>query len=203
MKKLCLMLSVALLANFAKAQVVNPPGENALGKDSIEAYRLNGSDCSATQIPIEGQYFTEAFDIVIDKAPEKVHQTSLSASNAIPISKGDVLFMRWSARSDADGGAKGQLFVQSSKEWSKSLANQIFTVDKNWQTWATFFVAPDDYLIGTLYFNIFLGHQAQKLQIGGIEVINCGKEKSVDELRKAIPRIPSFQTSKKNSGKCR
>lgn len=189
MKKVLLSLiaCMGVLANFAaEAQISSPEGVNALGKPSMEAYKLNGPNASATKIPVEGQYFKEAFNIIVEKAPEKVHEINLSAFNLVPISKGDVIFMRWSGRTSSEGGATGQLFVQSSKNWSKSLANQVFNMKNDWQTWTNFFVSPEDYIPGTLYFNFFLGHQVQKLEIGGIEVIDCGKDKSVDEYRKSI-----------------
>jgi hypothetical protein len=165
-----------------------PAGVNVLGKPSLAAYAANGSGVTGERMAVDGLPFAEALAVDVPVKPEKVHQVNISAGNALPVAKGDILFMRWSGRSLNEGGTagEGQLFVQSSKDWGRALANQPFTLSAGWQTWNVFFPAPDDYAPGTLFFNIFLGQQAQKVAFGGIEVVNCGQKTPIDELRKTI-----------------
>lgn len=175
------------------AEVPQPAGTNLLKGEGISAYRPNGAGVKGEIVPVEGQLFTKALQVTVGKKPEKVHEVNISASNATPLKKGDIVYLRFSARSAMKSGAEGvaQLYVQSSKNWAKALDNHKVTLTKEWQTWVRFFRVEEDYEPNTVFFNIFLGFQEQTLEFANIAVVNCGQEKSIEDLRKET-RLPKL-----------
>jgi len=163
----------------------DPEGVNLLAEASVEAYSVSSPGYKSVKMPVEGQKFTECLQIDVPKAPSKIHQVCLSASNKLPVASGDVIYMRWTGKSMSEGPGIGQLFVQSEKDWKFALANQVFELDGEWRTWRTFYKSPQNYETGTLYFNFFFGQQVQNVAMADIVVINCG-QKNIDDLRKAV-----------------
>lgn len=184
-----LLLALLLSVLPVTARGAELDGQPILASDAFEAYTLNGPDAAATPVAagMDGIPL-KRMRIEVRKKPPAVHQVAYGATNAHPLAKGDVIHVRMGGRSVAEDGAGGvaQLFVQSSRDWSKPLAQGMFPLGSTWQIRNRLFVVEEDYPAGMVFFNFFLGHQEQAIELGGIEIRNLGSGTPLAELESRI-----------------
>lgn len=182
-------LLLGILCSPIQAQEESLEGTGVLATDAFDAYRLNGSQAVGTPVEagVDG-IAVPRMRIEVREKPPAVHHVAYGATNAHPLSKGDILQIRVGGRSVSGEGASGvaQLFVQSSRDWSKPLTQMVFPLSGVWQIRNRLFVVEEDYPVGTVFFNLFLGQQVQTLELGGIEIRNLGSRTPLADLESRI-----------------
>ncbi|MDR1788197.1 MAG: endo-1,4-beta-xylanase [Treponema sp.] len=165
-----------------------PPGRVVADQNTLMSARVFGQDYGATeQVDVDGMPFSKAWQITVKQTPAVLWDYQLS----IPYLKegedfkdGDSMLLVFSMRTIETGMEDGNGKVQCTLEqdappYSKALQENVFTIaGRGWLTVYLPFKAASGY---TRPF-IRLGYGLQKIQFGGYQIINYGKEVKVADL---------------------
>lgn len=129
----------------------------------------------ASEVAVQGQPFARAIQAEVFAARERAYDAQVGTkSTAVPVSKGDVLFFAFSARSVA-GRANWNVYVQKpAPPWTTAYSGggQVGT---QWKRFAMFFPAAQDYAAGELMLTLHISGRRQTVQFGPLVALNLGK----------------------------
>ena len=163
-----------------------PPGEPVLPADSTSAFRLNAAagDAKMEIIKGEGQTFTQALRVQSVKRPDHVWNLQISARSVVDVKKGDVLLGTFWLRcvEPATGQAQTVFVFELGKDpYSKSVECPL-SVGGQWRQFHIPFTAHMDLPAGQAHVNFQVGFDPQKIEIGGISVVNYGTKVKLKDL---------------------
>jgi GH35 family endo-1,4-beta-xylanase len=165
---------------LAAAQTGYPAGEPLIAPGApLPAFRITGSNGSATQVAVTGQAFADAWRVEtrVDSSPPWAIEFRAPVARAV--ARGDVALLRFFARavatSDESGGAYLRLVVQkASPEWEKSL-DGTHTLTKEWREFLLPFAFAADYAAGAVEVSYGMGFKRQTIELGGFDFVYYGK----------------------------
>ncbi len=185
---LLLLLALPLFAAdpgyeaFFRDTVAALPGKPAPLFDTSEASRLShygeGDAAAFTVIDTPDQPFAKALHVTVKQRTDPQWKVQISTSTSlVPVKKGDVLFIAFSARctaSSAETGG-GHLFaaLQQTKTYD-SLASLNATPGKAWTRLYLRATAQRDYPAQDVELVFHLGKYEQTLDFGGFVAVNLG-----------------------------
>ena len=163
-----------------------PPGDPVLPADSTSAFRLNAAadDAKMEIIRVEGQTFSQAARVQTIKRPEDLWKVQLSARSVADVKKGDVLLgTLWLRCAESATGEAGTVFVfELGKDpYSKSVEFPV-SVGGQWKQFHIPFKAHMDLPAGQASVNFQLGFLPQKIEVGGVSVVNYGSKVKLKDL---------------------
>lgn len=166
-------------------------GELLLG-NTLDADRLRPTvarpDLAATSVvDAEGVTFERARRIQVRERGETPWDVQLRGPHsALPITKGDMLFVAYSARCvvahDESGEGVIQLYLQSDGDTWTGLVQGRRRIGRDWQVCYAHAVADRDWAPGSVNLTFHLASLVQTLEIGGVVVLNLGQGVSPAEL---------------------
>jgi len=169
------MLTVSLAAGV----VTLPPGGAELGTDPSGLTGWAGVDGGVVKVPVIGQDFTEATRVSVATAdPAKPWTAQLTTSfTAGSVKTGDKLLVVYMARCVAGGVGRAIAKVQLS-EPARPMVGMTGSAKfgSQWEQITQAFVAGIDAPEGKGELVIFLGEQAQTVEIGKVRVLNYGPD---------------------------
>ncbi|PTY00970.1 hypothetical protein DB346_15305 [Verrucomicrobia bacterium LW23] len=145
---------------------------------------------------VSGQPFREVNRIRVTAPPANFWEVQLSARNAEPIAAGDSLVLSFFARSPEPAGQMA-VKVQSSNSLNdiSSLEVSKLELTADWQEFRYSFTARTKADTGKMLLVFFFGHQAQTIEIGGINLVRTTPRPSepvtISPAGKPLPVIPS------------
>ncbi len=163
-----------------------------LPEDALAAFRLNGqnaADARLERVVVEGQPFGHALRARTEREPQLDYHIQLQARTVAAVEKGDVIhvsfWLRGAAASAETGEARTALVLEKASEpYTKLLTlpagAQVEAED--WRRVELPFTAAERYAAGEAQVLFRLGYQPQTLEIGGLSVLNYGKQISVQDL---------------------
>lgn len=95
-----------------------------------------------------------------------------------PVTKGDILWVEFRARSVGGQGELSAIFEKNSSPYTKSLSQGI-SFSEQWKKVQIPFVAEETYAAGEASFGFHLGHKSQTLQFAEFTVNNYGPPRSL------------------------
>jgi endo-1,4-beta-xylanase len=168
-----------------------PPHEPMLDVDFVgELSPQTTAQARIEIVEVEGMHFTQAVRVTNLQAMQQFYHLQLAVVCPQPVSRADVLLVRFHARgsapADETGEARGNVyFQQHSPDWHKMLSVDFRTTSE-WRRYDFPFVAGRDYAAGATALCFGLGYGRQEIEIGGVEFLRM---KAGTEL-KDLPRTP-------------
>ena len=141
---------------------------------------VGGTGSKSEKITVEGLPFSVAFRLTVTRPGANSWEPQfMTANNAIPVARGDVLFyifyMRCASSSEASGKGKAFGYVQLSRSPWTGLGSLDFNPGPEWRKTYLTAVAEEDFSRGDVQITFHLGYFAQVLEIGGFIALNLGK----------------------------
>lgn len=157
-------------------------GKQMIGPEAL--YREGGV---FKTVNVEGQPFARAVEADIPAAGPAPYSTQLEATCPEPIAKGDVVHIRFHARNvfSMSGSANLPVVFELNKAPHSKSADQPVTVGSEWTVVDIPFAARQDFPANGSRLAIRLATAQQKVQIGGLQVINYGTSVKLKDL----PRV--------------
>ena len=172
-----------------------PEGVDVLGKQGITAFAVGGEaqKVSLETVGVEGQAFDKALQAEIKEESASEWTVQVTAKNAEPVAKGDVLLATFFARVvkelESGGGETQFVFEKASEPYTKSVQYPI-RLTTEWRKIHVRFVAGEAYAPGEAQVIFRLGYEPETLQIAGVTVQNFK-----DQV--AIARLPTTEAEDK------
>jgi len=182
-----LLLGISLQVARAEAPPALPEGGNpVVSADWIKKAALVQKAGQATkeEISVKGMPFTEALSVNVTEASEPAHRLSLQIPAHSPVVKGDILLLRfWVRRVAPEAEVWNSLSFQKATEpYDRSVTATLKLTSSEWTCLDVPFVARYDHPKGDAMLILTLGSAVQTLEIGGIELLNFGADKKIDDL---------------------
>ena len=166
-----LVFAVALFAG--RLATAAPQGESLLSADPV-AYALMGADAATKSvINVQGQPFTQAIALSVDKPTTAEYAVELSQSVHAPLAAGDVLLLTVWARLDStpDESNEGRIgLVLEDTSGKNKLLQRVFGVGKTWQRFDVPAMVGQPCKPEQMNLNLRFGYYVQSLEIGGISL---------------------------------
>lgn len=130
-------------------------------------------------VEVSGKPFTKAIQVEILNKPEAFHSVQVrGANNSVPIRKGDVVFIAFSARclkstDDSHEGYVEAAIVVNSPTWT-SFGRAAGSFGAEWKRIYGYAVAGNDCAPGELRLHLFFSHRWQTVEVGAFNVLNLG-----------------------------
>lgn len=142
-------------------------------------------EVTAEQVRVGDAPWTEFWRFNIMKRPVNSWSVQLTAKISAPITKGDKCLLLFHARA-AEGKASGSANVEVARppEYPK-LGSTQFRVGTTWEPVILPFTAGEDGPQGLCAVAIHLGGEAQKVDIGGLRLLNYGPDLPLQDLPQA------------------
>ena len=183
-----MVLASTTIAEPARAAEAAPPGGSSLlSGNPLEALRPAGAQrelATVEKIDVAGQAFHRGLRVVTRPGASAEWNVQLQARIDKPVAQGDVilaaLWLRCVESMTGDGFI-GLVFELGSGDFAKS-AERRLTAGSAWRQYFVPFVARRDYAPGEARLCLRLGYDRQTVEIGGVELINYGKSRSIDDL---------------------
>ncbi len=139
---------------------------------------------SAKVVPVSGQSFSEALQVTTRDSTAESNATQLTMRNAIPIKRGDSMLATLSVR----GAQTMLLFEKATDPWTKSITQGIAapTDRQTWKRVLVPFTAAEDYAPGDAMVSLRFAFGPQKVEVGGLTVVDFGKTKSKEALEALV-----------------
>ena len=153
------------------------------------------------RVQVTGQHFPEALRLTCTKASPQPWQIGVATPTRGPIRKGDVLWITMEARSIESGKEASEavadlvLMMKDSKGKEIRPLERCLTGGLDWTETSISFVAPQDAETGAAKLAIRFGSAAQKLEVGGVTLINCGPDADASKLPQAGGRYLGYATN--------
>ncbi len=160
----------------AEFRSVGPAGF-AAGENDLAA--LDGIKSGVVE-DVQNLPFAQAKVFAVTAKPKKYWDADFRLANAVPVRKGDCLFVVFWAkgkkapqRVDDGDGATLQPYIRSSLgNFPKGRVNNFYDCKMLTEKWERYFIRtgplPMDFPTGTLEFVGMIGHKAQVVEVGGI-----------------------------------
>jgi len=151
--------------------------------------RPSSAYAASTLVTPEGQPFNQAVRVTTRIEPENAWNVQLNLRTSAPIEIEDVLLATFYHRVVEPAGIGGfTVFIceEAGSPYTKS-ANQTVSVGSSeWQKTQIAFEAVADYATGGAQVNFQLGFPPQTIEIGGVELVNFQKTKTLEEVQAMI-----------------
>jgi peptidoglycan/xylan/chitin deacetylase (PgdA/CDA1 family)/GH35 family endo-1,4-beta-xylanase len=168
-----------------------PPGEPLIAGDPLAAFTPRIEPAAQDRAKLEvveatGPGFTRAWRVATLKDTSPMAAIELRALNARPVAVGDVAMLRFFARataiSDETGGGRVQLVIRrNGVDWNSSFEGD-FTLNRSWQEILVPFIWSQEFATDGAALMLRFGFKAQTVEIGGIDAIYYGKNRSFESL---------------------
>lgn len=141
------------------------------------------SRLSSKIVTITGQAFSKARQFTTTAPFESPYVVQLSASNAVPIAKDDVLLVRFWARAVGSSQTAQTEFVleEGSPEYNKSVSVGV-NFARDWKMFQVPFLAHRDFALGEAALHFRLGYANQSFELGGVRVVSFQKSRTVNSI---------------------
>lgn len=178
---------------------------------ALEQARLDGLDPdsgSVHPVVVNGRPFGRALLLRVHRDVSPSWATKLVIPTAGPVRKGDVVHLRLQARMDDLMFTKRParfvvVFQKNSPEWEKSLWHECTVTGHEWQLFDLPFRVHESLAAGQAALEIQFGFASQRLQVGGVELLNFGDRLDINALpRSGTVREDGWQQLAGDSG-CR
>jgi len=152
-------------------------GDLLVPADYTKAFRLGSSPEQAVSeiVPVEGQPFTSALSINTKKKPPNPWEVQITAQTVFPIESGDILVATFHARlpkAKDKTESTAELIIESNGPQYEPILQQTIKIGAAWKKYEFPLVAPKNLLAEKAQVNLRLGHAAQIVEMGGMEVKN-------------------------------
>lgn len=187
-----MMLFNTLLA-FAccvPAQDLPPGGTPVLNPDSLFSTPIGGlseTGSRSSTVPVPGIGFDRALRVSINRATTETNTVQLTLANSERVEKGDALLAKIWFRGRGASGAPARLellFEKSTNPWTKS-ASRAGIAKKDASEWRQVVMpiqSMETYRPQEAMLSIRLAMGIQTIELGGLELVNYRKSRSLDEL---------------------
>lgn len=138
-------------------------------------------------VPVDGAPFTSAIEVDVPAATPEPWDVQVAATSPVAIKSGDVLHIRMYVRNleSMTGQANfGVVFELNQAPHTKSTEGQ-YNAGSEWTEIDIPFVARQDYQPNGAQLGIRLGYAKQRVQIGGVQVLNYRDQVKIADL----PRV--------------
>ena len=186
-----LLVALGFALAWAHAQTALPSGEPLLAGSPLAAFQLNPMPGHADAVAFalvdaSGPGFTRAWRIETRRDTSPMAAIELRALNANALARGDVVMVRFFARtiaaSDETGHGRVQLVVRrNGVDFNSSLETAV-SFGRAWQEFLLPFPAGRDFAPQECAFMFRFGFMRQTVEIGGLEVIDYGKTRPLAAL---------------------
>jgi len=164
-----------------------PEGVEVLGKKGIAAFAVAGETgkVAVETLGVEGQTFDKVLQAEIKEASGSEWTVQVTAKNAEPVAKGDVLLATFFARVvkelESGGGETQFVFEKASEPYTKSVQYPV-RLTGEWRKIHVRFVAGESYAPGEAQAIFRLGYEPETLQIGAVTLQNFKTEVPIGRL---------------------
>jgi endo-1,4-beta-xylanase len=194
---LCILLLIASFKLIASAGI--PTGKAVIGTNDFSIFKFSGKtryqkSTHLKIVEVKGMPFTKALRISTTVRPEKAYDIQIKTLSHIKIRVGDILFLRFYARSisttdESGDGFASVLFEKKGKPWTKALRRRVGLTKK----WKCFYLpfkikahkrdkSVKTYLAGQSQFAFNLGYKPQTIEVAQISLIKCPDGTNIDRL---------------------
>lgn len=162
-------------------------GESLLPPESLSALSLTGDQAalvSVQTVPVQNQSFDQALKLTTSTGIAAAWNAQLVAPISRPIKSGDVLlghFWLRCVRSMTDEGYTDFVVEQATAPFDKAIDFPI-SATQDWREVFVSFRAMRDYPAGSAHICLRLGYDSQTIEIGGVELIDYGASRKLDDL---------------------
>jgi len=115
------------------------------------------------------------------KLPAHPWELQLRTPKTAPVEKGDVLLATFWVRSKGDSAETVCVFERAAVPYEKSLSFPV-EATAEWKKLELPFVSLDRYPAGRAAVNFQIGFGKQTIDIGGVQVVNCGPNAKLSDL---------------------
>ncbi|MBW3624071.1 MAG: hypothetical protein KY468_11745 [Armatimonadetes bacterium] len=166
-------------------------GQPVLADDALLTTPVGGlerTNAATRIVPVQGRPFSKALRVTLRSPAAETNATQLTIPTATPVEKGDALLASFSLRgASADGKGRAQmmlLFEGSTDPWAKSVSHAAASPKdpQEWKRVIVPFTAAESYRPGEAMVSLRFAYGPQTVEVGGLEVTNFGKERSVEDL---------------------
>ena len=184
-----------MLASFLAAMVMagsglrQDEGIDVIPTDAVLTQTVGGLDRtggSAEIVDAPGAPLGKALEVTIAESSLETNVTQLTIPSTQAVKQGDKLLAGIWVKGIDQGERASRvevLFEQAMSPWTKSLSQAVVApLDGTWRHAVMAFEAAIDYGVGEAMVSVRLAFGPQKLQLGGVRVINYQNTKSLDEL---------------------
>lgn len=137
-------------------------------------------------ITVEGQSFTEGYQITHNGDSDFAYRSGLGWKNAKAVTKGDLLQLAFWARklepADANIIRAQVVFERGSGNFEKSLSTNFPADSGTWRLYRLPFRASASFAPGEAQLVFQFGYGPQKFEIGGVSLLNYGQSVRPDQL---------------------
>lgn len=164
-----------------------PEGVEVLGKKGIAAFEVQGETAKVAveTLGVEGQPFDKVLQAEIKEESGSEWTVQVTAKNAEPVAKGDVLLATFFARVvkelESGGGETQFVFEKASEPYTKSVIYPV-RLTAEWRKIQVRFVAGENYAPGEAQAIFRLGYEPETLQIGAVTLQNFKAEVPIGRL---------------------
>ncbi len=148
---------------------------------------LENTNSTSEIVSISGQPFKQAVRVTVRKRAADSNTTQMTIPNSEPIRKGDVMLARVWIRGKAGDSKPARvefLFEKATNPWTKSIWQPLVSPSDGtkWKQYLIPFASAEDYGKGAAMASLRFATAIQQVEIGGLEVVNFGKSKSLEDL---------------------
>jgi hypothetical protein len=187
-----LAVMTAVLAMLGCAQ---PEGTQILARDALLTSPVGGLERTSSRaetVAVSGMPFAKALRVTIGAEAEETNATQLTIPNTAPVERGDVMIASFHIRGQAAVGpglrprpARMEfLFERSTNPWTKSVSHGASAPAKAgaWRAVHVPFRSAETYAPGQAMASLRLAFGPQTIEIGGLEVRNFGKTRTLEDV---------------------
>ncbi|MFZ4507037.1 MAG: hypothetical protein ACOYON_04985 [Fimbriimonas sp.] len=187
-RRIAFGLSLMLMASICGAQTSPTPVFDSKALIRTAVGGLERTDATVETLANNGPMIGESLRVTLRKGANETNATQITILNEAPVAEGDVLLAQFYIRgSSLDGKRPARvelLFEKSTSPWTKSVS-QAGAGAKDAAAWRKVVVAfrsIASYAPGEVMTSIRFALQPQRVEIGGLKVLNYRKSKTLDEL---------------------
>lgn len=175
------------VVNLGTALEIPSGGQDVLPDDAAIKMSLQGGSRGRRSVVwVSDMPFNRAIQGQTLVATTNSWSVQFSINTTRPVKKNDVLLAVFWARGTQSSDETGEVFSEfiferNGEPWTKSVSYPIVVVNK-WKQFMIPFTCAENYDTGRASVKFRLGYKPQTLQIGGLEVINYGTRKDLDDL---------------------
>ena len=166
---------------------IPPGGERVLPEDATLKMSLGGGGIAARSVVyVDHMPFARAVQGRTFGVATKTWDAQFSITTSAAIEKDDVLLAVFWARGIESSEETGEVYSEFILErngdpWTKSASHPIVVVG-NWKQFLVPFRCAETYGLGQAAVRFRLGYKPQTVQIGGLQLLNYGKDMEIADL---------------------
>lgn len=191
MNTLRFLVVFGLLPALLRAQTALPPGSSLVNRPALSSFTLQvqpGHENAAAfgLVDANGPGFTRAWRVETKRDTSPMAAIEVRALNRTALAKGDIIMVRFFARSvasaDETGLGRVQLVVRrNGVDFNSSIETGV-SFGREWREYLFPFPAGRDFAVDECAFMFRFGFKRQTVEIGGLDVLTYGKSRTVASL---------------------